>query len=124
MDWLKDQFSYLRKLKLRFWREAKELTEEWRTINLKGDIEMINHLLKIIPLSAWMEECKDCCAWMKSRIGEDLDTKHRPVENVVITLPSDLIRQADKARGDIPRSTYIRIAIEKYLRERDDGNTY
>jgi hypothetical protein len=36
---------------------------------------------------------------------------------IAITLPSNLVKQADKARGLIPRSTYIRRAVEKYLRK-------
>ncbi|MGC1931205.1 MAG: hypothetical protein WA667_19725 [Candidatus Nitrosopolaris sp.] len=38
-------------------------------------------------------------------------------EKVGITLPISLVKQADKVRGDIPRSTYIRKAIEKYLKQ-------
>ena len=36
---------------------------------------------------------------------------------VGITLPNSIIKQMDKLRGDIPRSTYIRRAIENYLRQ-------
>jgi metal-responsive CopG/Arc/MetJ family transcriptional regulator len=36
---------------------------------------------------------------------------------VGITLPNSLIKQTDKIRGDIPRSTYIRKAVEYYLKQ-------
>ncbi|HXX98675.1 MAG TPA: CopG family transcriptional regulator [Candidatus Bathyarchaeia archaeon] len=36
---------------------------------------------------------------------------------VDITLPNSLIKQKDKLRGDVPRSTYIRRAIENYLKQ-------
>ena len=32
-----------------------------------------------------------------------------------ITLPKSIIQKIDKKRGDIPRSRYIRRAIERYL---------
>jgi len=37
-------------------------------------------------------------------------------EKVGITLPISLVKQTDKARGDIPRSTFIRRALEQYIR--------
>jgi metal-responsive CopG/Arc/MetJ family transcriptional regulator len=37
-------------------------------------------------------------------------------EKVGITLPIVLVRQTDKVRGDIPRSTFIRRAVEQYIR--------
>jgi metal-responsive CopG/Arc/MetJ family transcriptional regulator len=37
-------------------------------------------------------------------------------EKVGITLPISLVKQTDKTRGDIPRSTFIRKAIESYLK--------
>jgi|GEM_PF-785285 hypothetical protein len=37
-------------------------------------------------------------------------------EKVGITLPVSLLKQADKARGDVPRSTFIRRAVEQYIR--------
>ena len=37
-------------------------------------------------------------------------------EKVGITLPLSLLKQTDKARRDIPRSMFIRRAIEQYLR--------
>jgi metal-responsive CopG/Arc/MetJ family transcriptional regulator len=37
-------------------------------------------------------------------------------EKVGITLPISLVRQTDKTRGDIPRSTFIRKAVENYLK--------
>jgi metal-responsive CopG/Arc/MetJ family transcriptional regulator len=33
-----------------------------------------------------------------------------------ITLPVSLLKQTDKARGDIPRSTFIRRAVEQYIK--------
>jgi metal-responsive CopG/Arc/MetJ family transcriptional regulator len=39
------------------------------------------------------------------------------IERVGITLPSSLIKQTDRLRGDVPRSTYIRRAIEYYLKQ-------
>ena len=38
-------------------------------------------------------------------------------EKVGITLPIILVKMADKARGDIPRSMFIRRAIEQFLRK-------
>jgi metal-responsive CopG/Arc/MetJ family transcriptional regulator len=37
-------------------------------------------------------------------------------EKVGITLPIVLVKQIEKARGDIPRSTFIRRAVEQYIR--------
>ena len=37
-------------------------------------------------------------------------------EKVGITLPITLVKQTDKARGDIPRSTFIRRAVEQYMK--------
>jgi metal-responsive CopG/Arc/MetJ family transcriptional regulator len=34
-----------------------------------------------------------------------------------ITLPMLLLRETDKVRGDVPRSTFIRRAIEQFLRK-------
>ena len=42
-------------------------------------------------------------------------TLHDKTEKVGITLPIVLVKQADKARGDIPRSTCIRRALEQYI---------
>ncbi|MFZ0897127.1 MAG: hypothetical protein WAZ77_21715, partial [Candidatus Nitrosopolaris sp.] len=36
-------------------------------------------------------------------------------EKVGITLPISLVKQTDQARGDIPRSTFIRRAVEQYI---------
>jgi hypothetical protein len=38
-------------------------------------------------------------------------------EKVGITLPISLVKRTDNARGDIPRSTFIRKAIERSLRK-------
>ena len=37
-------------------------------------------------------------------------------EKLGITLPISLLQKIDNNRGDIPRSTYIRRAIERYLK--------
>ena len=42
-------------------------------------------------------------------------THENKTEEVGITLPIVLVRQTDKARGDIPRSTFIRRAVEQYI---------
>lgn len=39
-------------------------------------------------------------------------------EKVGITLPISLVKKTDKARADIPRSTFIRRAVEQYLKRR------
>ena len=44
-------------------------------------------------------------------------TYNDKTKKVGITLPYSLIKQTDKLRGDIPRSTYIRRAVEYYLRQ-------
>jgi metal-responsive CopG/Arc/MetJ family transcriptional regulator len=38
-------------------------------------------------------------------------------EKVGITLPKSILQRIDKVRGDIPRSTYIRRAVEVYLKQ-------
>jgi len=38
-------------------------------------------------------------------------------EKVGITLPGSILKQMDKVRRDIPRSTFIKRAIEQYLRK-------
>jgi metal-responsive CopG/Arc/MetJ family transcriptional regulator len=43
-------------------------------------------------------------------------TQDDMTEKVGITLPIVLVKLADKARGDIPRSTFIRRALEQYIR--------
>ncbi|MDQ6865045.1 MAG: type II toxin-antitoxin system HicB family antitoxin [Thermoproteota archaeon] len=40
-------------------------------------------------------------------------------EKVGITLPLLLVKQTDKVRGDIPRSTFIRRAVEQYIKGKD-----
>jgi metal-responsive CopG/Arc/MetJ family transcriptional regulator len=37
-------------------------------------------------------------------------------EKLGITLPISLLKQIDNKRGDIPRSTFIRRAVESYVR--------
>jgi metal-responsive CopG/Arc/MetJ family transcriptional regulator len=43
-------------------------------------------------------------------------TQGDKTEKVGITLPIVLIKQTDKAHGNIPRSTFIRRAVEQFLR--------
>ncbi|MFL6423020.1 MAG: hypothetical protein ACJ71R_05470 [Nitrososphaeraceae archaeon] len=43
-------------------------------------------------------------------------TKGDRTEKLGITLPISLLQKIDNKRGDIPRSTYIRRAIENYLK--------
>jgi metal-responsive CopG/Arc/MetJ family transcriptional regulator len=38
------------------------------------------------------------------------------IEKLGITLPISLLQKIDNKRGDIPRSTYIRRAVENYLK--------
>ncbi len=37
-------------------------------------------------------------------------------QKVGITLPNSLLKQTDRLRGDVKRSTYIRRAVEYYLK--------
>ena len=46
-------------------------------------------------------------------------TQDNKTEKVGITLPISLVRQTDKARGNIPRSTFIRRAVEEYIQGKD-----
>jgi metal-responsive CopG/Arc/MetJ family transcriptional regulator len=46
-------------------------------------------------------------------------TQDDKTEKVGITLPNSLVKQTDKARGDIPRSTFIRRALEQYIQGKD-----
>jgi hypothetical protein len=44
------------------------------------------------------------------------------IDNTVklgITLPRSILQKIDQKRGDIPRSRYIRRAVEKYLSSKD-----
>jgi metal-responsive CopG/Arc/MetJ family transcriptional regulator len=43
-------------------------------------------------------------------------TKIDKTEKLGITLPISLLQKIDNKRGDIPRSTFIRRAVESYLR--------
>jgi metal-responsive CopG/Arc/MetJ family transcriptional regulator len=43
-------------------------------------------------------------------------TKADRTEKLEITLPISLLKKIDNKRGDIPRSTHIRGAIESYLK--------
>jgi len=43
-------------------------------------------------------------------------TRADKTEKVGITLPIYLVKQADNVRGDVPRSTFIRRALEQYIR--------
>ena len=42
-------------------------------------------------------------------------TKNDRTEKLGITLPKSLLHTLDNKRGDIPRSTFIRRAVESYL---------
>jgi metal-responsive CopG/Arc/MetJ family transcriptional regulator len=44
-------------------------------------------------------------------------TYNDKTKKVGITLPNSLVKQTDKLRGDVPRSTYIRRAIQNYLKQ-------
>ena len=44
-------------------------------------------------------------------------TYNDKTKKVGITLPNSLIKQTDRLRGDIPRSTYIRRAVEYCLKQ-------
>jgi metal-responsive CopG/Arc/MetJ family transcriptional regulator len=44
-------------------------------------------------------------------------TYNNKTQKVGITLPNSLIKQTDEIRGDVPRSTYIRRAVEYYLKQ-------
>jgi metal-responsive CopG/Arc/MetJ family transcriptional regulator len=44
-------------------------------------------------------------------------SKSDKTEKVGITLPISLVKRTDRARGDVPRSTFIRRAIEEFLRK-------
>jgi hypothetical protein len=44
-----------------------------------------------------------------------VSTTHDKTVKVGITLPGSLIKQTDKTRDDVPRSRYIRRAVENYL---------
>jgi metal-responsive CopG/Arc/MetJ family transcriptional regulator len=46
-------------------------------------------------------------------------TSDDKTEKVGITLPIVLVKQTDKARSDIPRSTFIRRALEQYIQGKD-----
>ena len=44
-------------------------------------------------------------------------TQDDKTEKVGITLPIVLVKLTDKARGDIPKSKFIRRAVEQYIEE-------
>jgi metal-responsive CopG/Arc/MetJ family transcriptional regulator len=46
-------------------------------------------------------------------------TLYDKTKKVGITLPISLVKQVDKVRGDIPRSTYIRRSVEQYIQGKD-----
>jgi metal-responsive CopG/Arc/MetJ family transcriptional regulator len=45
-------------------------------------------------------------------------TKVDRTEKLGITLPKSLLHKIDSKRGDVPRSTFIRRAIENYVKAR------
>jgi metal-responsive CopG/Arc/MetJ family transcriptional regulator len=53
--------------------------------------------------------------------GTTINTKssiEEKTEKLGITLPISLLQKIDKIRGDVPRSKFIRRAIETYLKGR------
>ena len=44
-------------------------------------------------------------------------TYNDKTQKVGITLPNSLLKRTDKLRGDVKRSTYIRRAVEYYLKQ-------
>jgi hypothetical protein len=58
-DWLKGYFSYEGKLKRGYLKNVNERKDKRAIVEMNGDLEMINHLLKIIDTS-YMDECKAC----------------------------------------------------------------
>jgi hypothetical protein len=57
--WLKGYFSYERKLKREYLKNASETKDERAIVEMNGDLDMINHILKIIAIS-YMDQCKAC----------------------------------------------------------------
>ena len=55
------------------------------------------------------------CTSMTSSTIVAATTTMDMTEKIGITLPKSMIQKIDQRRGDIPRSRYIRRAIEKYL---------
>jgi metal-responsive CopG/Arc/MetJ family transcriptional regulator len=47
-------------------------------------------------------------------------TKNDRTEKLGITLPKTLLRTIDNKRGDIPRSTFIRRAVESHLKTKKE----
>jgi metal-responsive CopG/Arc/MetJ family transcriptional regulator len=45
-------------------------------------------------------------------------TKYDRTEKLGITLPKSLLHRIDNKRGDIPRSNFIRRALDSYLKGR------
>ena len=48
------------------------------------------------------------------------NTKNDRTEKLGITLPKSLLYNLDNKRGDIPRSTFIRRAVESYLKTKKE----
>jgi hypothetical protein len=66
-----------------------------------------------------------CIVYFTSMTSSTIATMDNTVK-VGITLPKSIIQKIDQKRGDIPRSRYIRKAIERYLggnsnRKRDNN---
>jgi hypothetical protein len=59
---------------------------------------------------------KTLIAKLRKYTGMVSSTDADRTEKLGITLPISLLKQIDNKRGDIPRSTYIRRAVENYLR--------
>ncbi|MGB7956683.1 MAG: hypothetical protein WCF23_22150 [Candidatus Nitrosopolaris sp.] len=42
-------------------------------------------------------------------------------DKIAITLPRSILQKIEKIRGDMPRSTYIRRALQNYLKQGKKG---
>jgi metal-responsive CopG/Arc/MetJ family transcriptional regulator len=60
--------------------------------------------------------CYIHCIGMTNSTRSDDNT-----DKLGITLPKSMIERIDKARGDVPRSRFIRRAIESYLKGTKKG---
>jgi hypothetical protein len=63
-DWLKGYFSYERKFTRGYLKNVSERKDERAIVEMIGDLEMINHILKIIARS-YTDECKACADSMR-----------------------------------------------------------
>lgn len=56
---MKDHFTFLRESTLRCIEGANKRKDQMSVVELEGDLEMINHILKIITIT-YMDQCKVC----------------------------------------------------------------